>query len=97
MHLKEVPELGIWALYIMSWILDKYPSEASLIIPCAACTKVRVLIQTFKLDTKNMDCDCPSSKGVCWQYGFKYVDSIGGTALLPLSNSMHIMKLKQGN
>lgn len=68
-------KLGIWALHIMSWILDKYPSEASLIILYAACMKVRVLIQIFKLDTKNTECDCPSSKGVCWWYVFSCADS----------------------
>lgn len=45
-------KLAIWVLYIMSWILDKYPSEESLILLCAACMKVRVLIQAFKLESK---------------------------------------------
>lgn len=35
-HLKEMPKLGIWVLYIMSWILDEYPFEESLIMLRAA-------------------------------------------------------------
>lgn len=34
-----MPKLGIWALYIMSWILDEYLSEASVIILSAACIR----------------------------------------------------------
>lgn len=83
-----MPKLGIWVLYIMSWILDEYPFEESLIMLCAA-------LDEGKLEAKILCVTAPVVKGFVRNMVL-IVLAVLGTLLTSFEYSIYI-KLMQGS